>query len=165
MFGTLDIGLGAFKRVAGTRRTPFFRFSLLVIRPEHEPVLQRESTTWSALKGERLITQVPTHAVQLLIDKHLAQAGVTDPPAMVLNRLETIIAMVEAGEGIAIVPSYALPACKHRHVVMSRLINPTVNLDFFQIRHRGRTLSPAAEDFTLFLQSFIARWAGRAGVL
>jgi len=109
--------------------------------------------------------QVPTNAGQLQINRHLAHAGVTDPPAMLLNRLETIIAMVEAGEGIAIVPSYTLPACKHRHVVMTRLINPSVNLDFYQIRHLGRTLAPAAEDFTTFLQSFIARWAGSAGVL
>ena len=47
---------------------------------------------------------------------------------------------------------------------MSRLINPTVPVEFYQIRNRGRTLSPMAEEFSTFLQSYIARWAGRAGV-
>jgi DNA-binding transcriptional LysR family regulator len=47
---------------------------------------------------------------------------------------------------------------------MSRLTNPTVPVDFYLIRHRGRKLSPAAEAFTAFLQGYVARWAGRAGV-
>jgi DNA-binding transcriptional LysR family regulator len=163
--GSLDMSLGFYDQAPGIRRTPFFRFSLMVVRPDSDLAPRRASTTWSALKGERLILQTPTSAARPLIDRHLAQAGVASPPAMVLNRLDTIIAMVEAGQGIAIVPSFALPVCRHRKVVMSRLINPTVTLDFYQIRSRGRTLPAAAEDFTSFLQSYIARWAGRAGVL
>jgi LysR family carnitine catabolism transcriptional activator len=163
--GSLDMGLGAYQRTPGIRRTPFFRFSLMVVRPDSGEAPRRASTTWSALKGERLILQAPTNAVRLLIDQHLARAGVAARPAMVLNRLDTMIAMVEAGEGIAVIPSYALPVGRYRQVVMSRLTNPTVTLDFHQIRSRGRTLPTAGDDFTAFLQSYIARWAGRAGVL
>jgi len=73
--------------------------------------------------------------------------------------------MVEAGEGIAVIPSFAIPACRNRRVVMSQLTNPVVNLDFYQISNRGRKLPLGAEDFTSFLKGYIARWAGRAGVL
>lgn len=163
--GSLDMGLGAYESAPGIRRTPFFRFSLTVVRPDNDGAPRRASTTWSALKGERLILQAPTNAARQLIDRHLAQAGVASRPAMVLNRLDTMIAMVEAGQGIAIIPSFALPVCRRRSVVMSRLINPTVTMDFYQIQSRGRTLPTAAEDFTSFLQSYIARWAGSAGVL
>jgi LysR family transcriptional regulator, carnitine catabolism transcriptional activator len=159
--GTIDMGLGSFKNTPGVRRTLFFRFSLMVIRPDSPTALRRTSTTWSALKGERLILPAPMRA---MIDQHLAHAGVASRPAMVLNRFDTLIAMVEAGEGTGIVPSSALPVCQRRHVVMSRLINPTVPVDFHQIRNRGRKLSAAAEEFTTFLQAYIARWAGRAGV-
>jgi DNA-binding transcriptional LysR family regulator len=86
-------------------------------------------------------------------------------PSFLLNFLNTQIAMVEAGEGVAIIPSYGLPACRNRRVVMSRLINPVVHTDFNEIRHAGRKLPPVAEEFTYFLQSYIARWAGRSGVL
>jgi DNA-binding transcriptional LysR family regulator len=163
--GTLDLAVGYFPSGPGIRRTPFFRFSLLVVRPADETLPPRATTTWTALKGERRLTQVPIGSVQQLIDRHLARAGVTAPPAMILNRLDTVLAMVAAGEGIAVVPSFVLPACQHRRVVMSRLINPTVTLDFHQIRSRGRTLPPAADAFAAFLQSSIARWAGRSGVL
>ena len=170
--GELDIGLGSFKRVPAILRTPFFQFSLMVARPgtprkagDATRVTPRGSTTWQSLKNERLIAQAPKNSIQQLINRQLARAGVTSPPALVLNRLDTILAMVEAGEGSAVVPSYALPACRYRHVVMSHLTNPRVTLDFHQIRHRGRKLPPAADDFTAFLQNYIAGWAGRAGVL
>jgi LysR family transcriptional regulator, carnitine catabolism transcriptional activator len=66
--------------------------------------------------------------VQQFIDKHLARARVMLRPRAVYNYLDTMIAMVEAGEGIAIIPSFVLPACRNRKVVMSRLlINPAVS--------------------------------------
>ena len=163
--GTLDMGLGWVKSTPGIKRTPFFRFSMMVIRPDIETAPRWASTTWSALKGERLISVQSTRGWQQLIDKHLAQAGVLSQPAMVVNLIETQIALVEAGEGIAIVPSFALPACRNRRVIMSRLINPKVTLDFYQIRNRGRKLPTVADEFTAFLKGYIARWAGRAGVL
>jgi LysR family carnitine catabolism transcriptional activator len=164
--GKLDMSLGAFfKPAPGIRRTPLFRFSLMVIRPDRDPALRRTSTTCSALKGEPLISLVPGNLVQQFIDKHLARAGVFVHPRAMFNYLDTMIAMVEAGEGIAVIPSFALPACRNRKVVMSRLINPVVNLDFSRISLRGKKLPPGADDFTSFLQGYIARWAGRAGLL
>jgi LysR family transcriptional regulator, carnitine catabolism transcriptional activator len=164
--GKLDMSLGGFFHPApGIRHTPLFRFSLMVIRPDNDPAVRRTSTTWSALKGEQLISLVPGNVVQHFIDKHLTRAGVSDPPRAVFNYLDTMIAMVEAGEGIAVIPSFVLPACRNRKVVMSRLINPVVNLDFSRISLRGKKLPPGADDFTSFLQGYIARWAGRAGIL
>jgi DNA-binding transcriptional LysR family regulator len=162
--GLLDIGFGFVKSAPGIHRTRFFRFSLMVIYPEIGSAPRRSSMTWSALKGERLILQAPPAPLRHLIDEHLAQAGVDPQSAMTLNRLDTLVAMVEAGEGLGIVPSSALPLCRHRNVVMARLVNPSVSVDFYQIRDRGRKLSPAAEEFSAFLQGYIARWAGRAGL-
>ncbi|HWS63889.1 MAG TPA: hypothetical protein VN325_14130 [Steroidobacteraceae bacterium] len=48
---------------------------------------------------------------------------------------------------------------------MSQLINPVVHLEFHQISNRGKKLPPGADEFAAFLKSYIARWAGRAGVL
>jgi len=164
--GTLDMGLGVFLRhLSGVRRTRLFRFSLVVIRPDNDPAFRRATTTWSALKGEKLISLPPSLPLQQLIDRHLARAGVTGQPSLVLNYLNTQVALVEAGEGVAIIPSYGQLACRDRKVTMSRLINPVVHLDFSQIRHAGRKLPPVAEEFTSFLQSYSARWAGRSGVL
>jgi LysR family transcriptional regulator, carnitine catabolism transcriptional activator len=164
--GKLDMSLGAFFEPApGIRRTPLFRFSLIVIRPDNDPALRRASTTWSALKDEPLLSLSPSNVVQKFIDKHMARAGVVVPRISEFNFQDTMIAMVEAGEGIAIIPSFVLPACRNRNVVMSRLVNPVVHVDFSRVSLRGKKLPPGADDFTFFLQGYIARWAGRAGIL
>jgi DNA-binding transcriptional LysR family regulator len=163
--GELDMGLGAFFGPApGIQRTPLFRFSLMVIRAGTVPT-RRRAVTWSALKGETLISLPASSPLQDMIARHLRRAGIDPRPGTVMNSLDTQIAMVEAGEGVAVIPSYGLPVCRSRQVVMTRLINPTVNLEFAQIRARGKLLPPGAEDFTTFLQGHIATWAGRAGVL
>jgi len=163
--GRLDVGLGIFGKAPDIRRTPFFRFSLMVIRPDADPTLRRASTTWSALKRERLLVMTNTSPLQQFINKHLAKAGVVPQANTLIGSLDLQIAMVEAGEGVAVIPSFGLPACRNRRVMMSRLINPEVTLDFYQIRNRGKKLPSGAEDFTSFLQAYIARWAGRAGIL
>jgi len=163
--GKVDIGLRVlYKPLPGLRRIPMFRFCLMVVRADNDPAFRRASTTWSALKGENLVSLVPTNEIQQLINKHLAQAGIVQQ-AGVIHYVDTLLAMVEAGEGSGIIPSWALAACRNRKVVMSRLINPVVNLDFYQISNRGKQLPQGATDFTSFLQSYIARWAGRAGIL
>ena len=163
--GKLDMSLGIFKAMPDVRREPFFRFSLMVARAAKDDILPRKTTTWSALEGETLISLSPGHPHQQLIDKHLAQAGVKVQIGSSVNLLDTQIALVEAEEGIAVIPSFGMPACRNRKVVMSQLINPVVRFDFHMISRRGRELPPGAEEFTSFLKSYIALWAGRAGVL
>jgi DNA-binding transcriptional LysR family regulator len=163
--GKLDMSLGIFKAVAGVRREPFFRFSLMVARAARDDMPNRATTTWSALNGETLISLSSEHPHQQLIDRHLAQAGVKVQVGSVVNLLDTQIALVEAEEGVAVVPSFGMPACRNRKVVMSQLINPVARLDFHLISSRAKELPPEAEEFISFLKSYIATWAGRAGVL
>ena len=163
--GKLDLSLGIFKAMPDVRREPFFRFSLMVARAAKDDVQSRKTTTWSALDGETLVSLSPGHPHQQLIDKHLAQAGVKVQIGSSVNLLDTQIALVEAEEGIAIIPSFGMPACRNRKIMTSQLINPVVRFDFHMISRRGRELPPGAEEFTSFLKSYIATWAGRAGVL
>ena len=163
--GKLDMSLGIFKAMPDVRREPFFRFSLMVARAAKDDIQPRRTSTWSSLDGETLISLSPGHPHQQLIDKHLAQAGVKVQIGSTVNLLDTQIALVEAEEGIAVIPSFGMPACRNRKVVMSQLINPVVRFDFHMISRRGRELPPGAVEFTSFLKSYIALWAGRAGVL
>ncbi len=164
--GKLDMGLGVFlKPPANIRRTPFFRFTLMLVRADTDPGFRPATTTWSAIKAPVLISLPPSNPVQQLIDRRLASAGVHFEHKVVLNYLNTVIATVEADEGIAVIPSFAMPECSKRKVVMSRLINPVVDLDVYLVTDRSRKLPSAAEHFTSFLKSSIARWAGRSGIL
>ena len=162
--GQIDLAFGSFEKSPGVRRMPFFRFSLMTIQADSSLARSRSSIPWSALRHERLILQAPPAPLWRPIDQQLSCIGMSAKDALLLNRLDAIISMVEAGHGTGIIPSIALPICQYRKVVMTRLINPTVSLDYYQICNRGRRLASAADDFAEFLQGYIARWAGRAGV-
>jgi len=161
--GKLDMGLGVYGPAPGVRRTPIFRFSLVAIRADKDPAGHRASTTWSALQGETMISLGPASSIQQIVDRQLAKAAVAVRRGAVVNLLDTQIAMVEADEGIAIIPSFGLTACRNRRVIVSRLINPVVALEFFRITDRGKALPRGAEEFTDFLKGYLSRWAGRWG--
>ena len=163
--GALDVGMGVFfKHLAGVRRVPLYRFSLMVIRSRDQSQSSRATTPWSALKNEKLISLPSSIPLQQLVDRHLGKT-VAHQPELVVNYLSTQIALAEAGQGVAIIPSYALPACRSRMLVISRIINPVVPLEFSQIFRGGRKLPPVAEAFISFLRDYIAGWAGRSGIL
>jgi len=163
--GKLDMGLGAFGSATGVRRTPFFRFPLVVIRPDKDPAYRRATTTWSALRNEKLIAMQPTGQIQRLVSKHLARAGIKSRAHISINLLDTQIAMVEAGEGIAVIPSFGMAACRNRRVSMSRLVNPFVTIGMYLISNQAKKLPPGAEEFTTFLKGFIGRWMGHVGAV
>lgn len=163
--GELDVAVGIFSRAADVRRVPLFQSSLMVIRPHSEPAEHRATTTWAALNGAQLISLPAESPLQMLIDGHMAKSRIVTRTSMVLNLLETVISMVEAGHGIAIIPSFGVPACRNRRVVMSRLVNPVVVLEHHLIRSRARKLPTGANDFVAFLQSYIEQWMSSARVV
>jgi len=100
-----------------------------------------------------------------LIDKELARAKVICRSGQTVNLLDTQIGLVEADEGVGIIPSFGLPACRSRKVAMSELVDPTVNLEFHEISSRGKKMPEDAAEFSAFLKKHIARWTGEAGAL
>jgi LysR family carnitine catabolism transcriptional activator len=163
--GKLDVGVGLFKGVPGVKRVPFFRSSLVLIRSRRRsPAAAGADLRWSALEGEQLIVLSPSSPHQQLVDQQLAKSRVSYEAGGVANLLDTQIALVEADEGVAIVPSFGLALCSGRDVVASRLVDPVVSMDFHQITQRGRTLPEGADEFVGFLKTYFAGWAARAGV-
>jgi len=163
--GQLDMGLGTFKNVPGVRRVPFFRFSLVLIRARHHGAAARADVPWSALGGETLIVLSPSSPHQQLIDRQLAKSRIRFETGCVANLLDTQVALVEADEGAAVIPSIGLALCKNRDVVATRLVDPVVSMEFHQITQRGRSLPEGADEFVDFLKTYIAGWATRAGIL
>ena len=163
--GKLDFGLGIFKRVPGVRRAPFFRFSLMLIRPNKGGAPKRPATRWSALDGQTLVSLTSNYPHQQLIDRQLVKIGVVCKRRQTVNLLDTQIGLVEADEGIAIIPSFGILACRNRKVTVSDLIEPIVNLELYQITNRGRKLPAEAKEFSTFLKMYIAGWVGDAGIL
>jgi len=158
--GEIDIGLGMFiKPTPGLRRTSLFRFSLMVVRAKEVGSRRQRALRWTDLSGQTLIGLPPDNPIQQLVAKHLLKVGLRAPPHIVVNYLDTMVALAAAGAGVAIVPSSVLPACRHRGAAMELLTEPVVDLDLYEIRSRGRVLHSGVEEFTAFLKKHIASWA------
>ena len=156
----LDFAVGIFDRMPGIKRVPFFGFSLMLARADDGRPMRRESSQWSELDGETLISLTKDYPHEQLIRKQLAKLGVVCKHGQTVNLLDTQIGLVEAGLGIAVIPSFGVLASGGRKVRITEL-KPAVTLEFYEISNRGRKLQPEAIEFGTFLKMYIARRVSR----
>lgn len=152
----LDFALGIFDRTLGIRRVPFFRFSLMLVRPDDGRPARGQGGSWGDLGGETLISLTKDYPYEQLIQKQLEKMGVVCRRGQIVNGLDTQIGLVEAGLGVAVIPSFGVMASRSRKVKVGKL-EPEVSLDFYEISNRGRKLPPEASGFASFLKEYLAR--------
>ncbi|VWX58821.1 DNA-binding transcriptional regulator, LysR family [Burkholderiales bacterium 8X] len=153
--GEADMGLGFFFKTApGIERLPVASFQLMRVvaaRLQDGGGQKRSGTAdvpWSSLRSEDLIGLPPSNPIQKLIELQLARIGRGDQDRPVFNFFETLISMVEAGFGCAVMPTFALTACKRHRVDTALLVKPKVALDFYRIKRRGVAESESMLAFT-----------------
>jgi DNA-binding transcriptional LysR family regulator len=107
--------------------------------------------TWAQLGQFDFISVGRTSGNRVLLDQALA--GVPNRPQAIYEaqHVTTTLGLVEAGLGVAAVPSMAMPGPDHPLLVSVPLVDPVVTRKVGLIRRRGRSLSPAAQQlFDLF---------------
>src|SRR5260221_8207168 len=82
--GEIDVGLGCFLRpVSGVRRTPLFRFSLMVIEPAARPTSgPPRRFRWKDIVRWHLIGGPPPHPIPQLIHPNFQRFCRPEPPGM-----------------------------------------------------------------------------------
>lgn len=116
---------------------------VLACRRDH-PLAQRDSVTWSEAYEHDYITVDKTSGNRFLLDQALRGVRVKKPSICETHHVTTMIGLVEAGLGVAMVPSIAMPAGEHPILVSVPLVEPQVMRNVGLIKRRGRTLPPAA---------------------
>ena len=106
---------------------------------------RKRRVSWAELAAHDFITVAKASGNRLLIDQALA--GVAGRPQSLYEaqHVTTLLGLVEAGLGVAAVPSLAMPARDHPLLVSIPLDEPVVTRVVGLIRRRGRSLSPAAQ--------------------
>lgn len=113
-------------------------------RRDH-PLAQSRRVTWAQLGDYDHIAIARSSGNRLLLDQALA--GVPNRPQAIYEaqHVTTTLGLVEAGLGVAVVPSMAMPGPDHPLLVSLPLVDPIVTRKVGLIRRRGRPLSPAAQ--------------------
>ena len=124
---------------------------VLACRADH-PLARRREVPWSELGRYDHIRVSKASRNRLFIDQALAQLPPLPRPVCEVRHVSTLIGMVEAGLGIAVVPQLTLPA-QPAAVVGVRLVQPPVTRTIGLIQRSGRSLSPAAGAFVALLQA------------
>lgn len=113
---------------------------------------------WRDLEGVALVCLPIDNPIQQLVDSHLTAIGRGNEPRRAFNHLHTVLAMVEAGAGSAILPSFVAAAASRYALHLLPLVAPLVSLEFFEITKKGGEVMPATEAFS---QCVVAAMAPR----
>lgn len=74
-----------------------------------------------------------------------------------MSFIATMISMVEAGFGIAVLPTFAVAACRRHDVRIDLLGSPQMKLGFYRIARRGAAQTQAMKDFDEVLSQDLPR--------
>lgn len=113
-------------------------------RREH-PLARKRKTTWAELAQYDFVTVAKSSGNRLLLDQALAHVSQRPEPIYEAQHVTTMLGLVEAGLGVAAIPSLAMPGPEHPLLVSVPLSDPVVTRRIGLIRRQGRPLSPAAQ--------------------
>lgn len=124
-------------------------------RRDH-PLAKRRHVRWADLAEYDYISVSKASGNRLLLDHALS--GVQGLPHSIYEtqHVTTTLGLVEAGLGVAAVPSIAMPGPDHPLLVSVPLTDPVVTRKIGLIRRKGRSLPPAAQQLYDFLSEMKA---------
>jgi DNA-binding transcriptional LysR family regulator len=154
-----DFGLGFLQtRVPEVDFEPLLSDNFVLAVPRSHRWAKRKFVGWSELPGERLMTVARSSGNRQLMDDGLARAGLRPGFAYEVSRVSTLVGMVEAGLGLAVLPRLALPVGSHTPLVGIALRDPVITRKLGILRRHGVALHPMANIlYGLLKSAFLAR--------
>jgi DNA-binding transcriptional LysR family regulator len=149
--GEADFGLNFLgQKEAGMRFKPLLqeRF-VLACRSDH-PLAKQRSVTWAQLKNHAYLSVGTSSGNRLLIERALASQVERPQPIFESRHVQTLLGLVEAGLGVAVVPRLAMPQ-ESAALLGVPLCAPVIKRELGLITQRGRSLSPAAAQLYGFI--------------
>ena len=154
--GEVDIGVGIEPLTdSEIESRPLLKSPMMLVCRKDHPLARKRRTVWKDLRPYRLIYNIHNFRIRAL-GEHAARAAELLPEDMYeVDRLATAFGMVRFGLGITVAPMIAEPLGKGFGLAMLPLQAPQLTRDFTAYARRGRSLSPAANEF-------LSRFLGRA---
>ena len=134
-------------------RTPLFLDTLLLaVHPDH-PLAAQESVSWAEMAEHPVITMTPASSTGRIERDIPAQQGLTLQINTTATTIQTVVALVSAGLGVAPVPALAVPMISYTDLAFRPMREPRVRRQIGILRNRAYPLSPPAAAFIDHLRS------------
>ncbi|SDR27008.1 transcriptional regulator, LysR family [Paraburkholderia fungorum] len=115
-------------------------------RRDH-PLAKKKRVSWREMYEYDYVSVDKTSGNRLLLDQALAEVTPKAPSVCETRHVTTMLGLVEAGLGVAAVPSMAMPMRDHPILTSVPLVEPVVTRRVGIVKRRGRPLAPAAQQF------------------
>ncbi|ALL70431.1 LysR family transcriptional regulator YbhD (plasmid) [Paraburkholderia caribensis MBA4] len=115
-------------------------------RRDH-PLARKKRVSWNELYEHEYVSVDKTSGNRLLLDQALSTVAPRVPSVCETRHVTTMLGLVEAGLGVAAVPSMAMPGREHPILTSVPLVDPVVKRRVGIVTRRGRPLTPAAQEF------------------
>lgn len=154
--GELDFGVGTFHRLDDDLEAQTLaKDSLILVAPGGHALARKKKLRWKDLDGSALIALDRHSSLRHLVDRTLESAGCDVRPAYEVSFITTALGMVEAGLGVAVLPSYVLLSTRHFRIETAPIEEPVVEREISLVTRSGRSLPPAAESFAEFARRHV----------
>jgi len=133
---------------------------VLAMRHDH-PLAGRAEVIWKDTVDERYISVAKSSGNRSVIDAALA--GIEKHPVIFceVNHVSGVLALVEAGIGVAAVPGLSVLPGRQDGIVGVPLINPQIKRTLGLISKRDHSMAPAARTlFEMLTEALLKRQAG-----
>lgn len=158
--GSADIGIGTFPASElDLKRSLLFTESMVAVFPAAHALSTKKEISWKDLAPHSIVALRRGSVFRDLADVGFASAGLTLTPAFEADYAGTVIGLVDAGLGIAILPGYAMRLTDSTRIGWRQIVKPVVDRDVSMIQRAGPTPSAAAQALVDFLKSPAAKQA------
>lgn len=148
-----DLGVGTFaESEAGITRAKLLGDAMMLFAPRG-PKTPRKAASWAEIADTPLIALTRESGLRALVDRGFAALGRETHPVFEVAQVATVLALVQAGLGIAVLPAIARTIADERRIAVRELIEPTIAREISLIRSDARALAPAAHAFATLIQT------------
>jgi DNA-binding transcriptional LysR family regulator len=150
--GMADLGIGSFRRAEkDLQRVLLFKEALVAVFPASHPFGSVGRLTWRQLARVPVLALRQGSIFRDLTESGFAAAGVPLEPAFEADYGGSLVGLVDAGLGVAVLPAMATVLTDAGRIRFKRLEDPVVEREVQMVHRAGVSLSPAAQAFADFL--------------
>lgn len=156
--GTVDIGFGAFASDQPDFAVePLMRGPLMALLPKTHPLASRRTIPWAQMASAGLVMQAPGNPFRADLDRAFARLGLEPVVNVEVSQLSTVISLVEAGFGAAIMPPYAALLPANRRTVIRPISAPHLPSEIVMVTDALRAPSAASQAFREIAHSVVRK--------
>ena len=146
--GRADLGIGTFAPgLPDLDHRPLLRDQLMLFTPAGHPLAQAECAEWVELAAHPLVALGRESGLRLLTELGFERAGLALEPAQEVTQIATVLSLVAAGLGIAVLPGYARLAPQARGRAVRPFAGEPIGRQIVALTPKDRAAPPATLPF------------------